>query len=658
MEPGLQLTLASRQMAMPVDKTVVPNVWLYVGEMNDCTPFSLLFHAIRFNAVFEGNINAELRGDYIFRADLRGSLQLEINGHMVLEDERKLDGLTPASKPVRLDKGPNRIKATFTNPGQGDSILRLEWSEKGRYFSPIPNAALDHEKSPTEIEKAQLHLGRELFLERRCAKCHTVSRASHAAPELSMDAPTFEGIGARRNFEWMSRWILDPKTIRPMAEMPKLLHGAQAKEEATAIAAHLATLKNDPATSKAVINTPAAAPTAEPKKADEPSEATDTKPLFERLHCIGCHNPPASADPDPKKIPLKHVGEKFAPGKLAEFLRAPEAHFAWIRMPNFRLSAAEANEIANWLLADAPKAKAVSAPTDAATLERGKSLVQSSGCLNCHNLTLENKFKAPALSAFASSTTKITSSAACIGTAPFADFGFAPEEKKAVQAFVGWTPETHLHHVPADFAERQTRLLNCAACHGQVEGFPPLEILGGKLKPEWSAKFIAGEIAYKPRGVKHPNGGHWLEMRMPSFKSRAAWLAEGLAAQHGYPTNTPAELPVNLEMAKLGQKLVGKDGGLSCISCHAVGSLEPTEVFESEGINLARSAERLLPEYYRRWTHNPQSIDPQTKMPMYFDEERSSLPDVLEGDADRQIQAIWEYLRLGSKMPLPSTAPQ
>ena len=57
-------------------------------------------------------------------------------------------------------------------------------------------------------------------------------------------------------------------------------------------------------------------------------------------------------------------------------------------------------------------------------------------------------------------------------------------------------------HVPAEFAERQTRNLNCTACHGQVEGFPPLEILGGKLKPEWAGKFIAGEIGYKPRAVK------------------------------------------------------------------------------------------------------------------------------------------------------------
>lgn len=41
-------------------------------------------------------------------------------------------------------------------------------------------------------------------------------------------------------------------------------------------------------------------------------------------------------------------------------------------------------------------------------------------------------------------------------------------------------------------------------------------------------------------------------------------------------------------------------------------------------------------------------------MPVYFDEEgKSPLADVLGGDADQQLDALWQYLRLGSKMPPP-----
>jgi mono/diheme cytochrome c family protein len=386
----------------------------------------------------------------------------------------------------------------------------------------------------------------------------------------------------------------------------------------------------------------------------------ESKPLFERLHCIGCHNSPDGKDEDPKKMPLKQVGEKFAAGKLPEFLRAPERNYEWIRMPNFRLTSAEAKELSEFLLKSANPLKEVPAP-EAALIERGKGLVQSAGCLQCHSLKLENKLASPDFAKLAAAAKSDRSKATkrdCLGATPFADYSFTAEEKSALGAFIARGEESLARHVPAEFAARQTRDLNCTGCHGQAEGFPPLEILGGKLKPEWMAQFIGGEVSYKPRAEKHPRGESWLEMRMPAFKSRATLLAEGLSEQQGYPPRSPTEPATNADLAKFGQKLVGKDGGFSCISCHGAGALEATEVFESEGINLAYSAERLLPQYYRRWVRNPLSIDPQTKMPVYFDEGKSPLTDILDGDAEKQIDAVWQYLRLGEKMPLPNTGAQ
>ncbi len=233
-------------------------------------------------------------------------------------------------------------------------------------------------------------------------------------------------------------------------------------------------------------------------------------------------------------------------------------------------------------------------------------------------------------------------------------FGFSAEERAALQAFGKTDFQSLNRHAPVEFVERQTRVLNCTACHGQQEGFPPLPILGGKLRPEWVTAFIGGEIPYKPRNETHPKGETWLEARMPAFRSRAKFLAEGLAAQHGFAPRTAPNAKPDPELVKIGQKLVGKDGGFSCVSCHGVGSLAATDVFESEGINLIYSADRLLPEYYRRWVRNPLSIDPQTKMPAYFEEGRSPLTEILDGDAEKQITAIWQYLLLGEKMPAPS----
>lgn len=645
-ELGLQVTFRSGDQSKETDVTTAPTIAFYVEAGKPATPF---VQGGKFSAVWEGFVSADLRSDFFFQAEVNGSLKLEINGTVVMEAAAS-GGASPLSKPIQLKKGANAIKATFISPEKGDALLRLGWTEKGIFTSPIPMSVLSH-TSTLELERAaQMRLGRELFLEHRCVKCHGERLSDASAPELKMDAPSFEGIGARRNYEWMARWILNPKAMRPDAHMPKVPRGPKAKEEAEAMAAYLFSLKSG------VDASAADAKTAETKLANpSPAQNGEQKPLFERLHCAACHNAPDAQEVDPKKISLRHVAEKFSAGKLAEFLRAPEAHYGWTRMPNFKLNAVEAGELAEFLLARADKANGLAAPTNGAILDRGKKLVQTSGCLNCHGLKLENKFSAPGLASLSARWQQ-----GCLAAEPKPDskapeFSFSAAEREALQAFGGTDRASLSRHAPAEFAERQTRALNCAECHGKVDGFPLLEILGGKLKPEWSAKFIAGEIPYKPRAEKHPRGEPWLEARMPAFKSRATLLASGLAAQHGFPPQTPAEPPLDMDLAKLGQKLVGKDGGFSCTSCHGAGPMEALEVFESEGINMAYSAERLLPAYYRRWMRNPLSIDPQTKMPAYFEEGKSPLTEVLDGDAEKQIMAIWQYLRLGDKMPAPGT---
>ena len=123
---------------------------------------------------------------------------------------------------------------------------------------------------------------------------------------------------------------------------------------------------------------------------------------------------------------------------------------------------------------------------------------------------------------------------------------------------------------------------------------------------------------------------------------------------HGFPPVTPPEPPADPELAKVGQKLIGVDGGFSCISCHSVGAVKATQVFESEGVNFAYPAARIQRAYFERWMRNPLRIEPQTKMPVYFQEDGSSpLPDVLGGDTAKQLEAFWQFFRLGDKVTPP-----
>lgn len=645
------------------DTMVLPNLWLYVEAGKPAAPF---IPAGRFTATFEGLIIGELRANYIFKAEeLSGSLKLEINNTVVLDSS----GPAALSAPIQINKGPNVIKATFTPPARGDAFMRVGWTEKGTNVNPIPNLWIAHVITP-ELQKAQsLHLGRELFLENRCVRCHT-EKFTSPVPDLAMDAPSFPGMGARRNQDWLADWVLDPKSTRASVHMPKLLHGATAKQDAQAIAAYLASLTSDSPTKpnisavasqseKAVIeiakrsgvNAKATAGDGSEQPVDQNQER---KPIFERLHCVSCHNAPDQSDVDVAKISLKHVASKFREGKLAEFLMAPEQHFEWIRMPNFKLAPAEAKELAEFLLKHSDKAETKSAPSNKALIERGKQLVQNTGCVNCHAATgLENKYRAPALS-------KLNKDArGCLAEKRDArskapDFSFSARERQALLAFVKTDFSSLSRHAPLEFASRETRLLSCAACHGHIELVPGFDVLGGKVKPEWAAGFLAGE-PFKVRADLHPKGELWVEARMPAFRSRAKWLAEAMAMQQGYPPKTPAEPPVDEEAAKIGHKMVGKDNGLSCISCHAVNEMPALEVFESEGINLGLSSARLLKPYFFRWMRSPLAIDPTTKMPAYFEDGRSALTDYYDGDAEKQINALYEYIRQSEKMAAPAT---
>jgi hypothetical protein len=224
----------------------------------------------------------------------------------------------------------------------------------------------------------------------------------------------------------------------------------------------------------------------------------------------------------------------------------------------------------------------------------------------------------------------------------------------------------------ADFAERQVRGLNCIACHaldvlpdtwsslkGEIEAIqgtaarddlvgdqsrPSLTWAGEKLRGDWMAKFIAGRVEEKPRP--------WLAARMPSFgELRSRLLAEGLAQQHGVrPTDEP-EPPVDHELAKVGQRLVGKEKGFSCVTCHAVGTSPAISPFEAYGPNFVQTSQRMRHDFYTRWVRSPQRYEPGTRMPQYADMEgKTSFRDVFDGDAAKQFEAIWQYLRQGEKM--------
>jgi len=614
--PGLAVTYAAGGAS---DLAVLPNVALHVAAGEPATPF---LPVGKFTTTWDGLLSVDLRGDYQFIAELSGAVKVEANGAVVYESDGRS---TEPSKSVRLSKGTNAFKVSYAAPAAGDAFLRLWWIPRGSFKQPIAEGQLSHRATDTLTKSLAARAGRGLVFEKRCTHCHTIPDATKGSPELAYDAPTFEGIGSRRGQAWMAKWIADPKAGRATARMPRMVHGATAAQDAADLAAFLATLKNGEAALK--------------EKPASPELIDAGRELSDKLHCAVCHSLPGS-EADPKRPALKHVKRKFPAGILAAFLQKPDAHYAWSRMPNFKLTPDEAAALATWFNADAD------APADAPTgnADHGRKLAQTTGCLNCHSLKLENQFKAKPLAELATADwTKGCVAEKEEGRAPF--YALTADERAALAAFAAMDRGSLGRHAPAEYAQRQTAVLQCTHCHGAIDGFPRLDHLGGKLRPEWAAQFIAGTADYKPRD--------WIEARMPAFANRGALLAHGLAALHGYPPKTPTEGPVDPAEVKIGQKLVSSDGGFSCMACHAVGEFGATQVFESAGINFAYTGERMLKPYYVRWLLNPTFIDPQTKMPVYFSDNASPLTDMHGGDVQKQLEAMWHYLRMGRKIPPP-----
>jgi mono/diheme cytochrome c family protein len=618
---GLQLTVSA---GGATDHSLWPGVQLYVPAGEPASPF---VPPGAFTATWSGFVTSELRAEYILDAEAAGEVKVEVNGTPVFSGTG--DGVQPVKGgPVKLNKGANALKVEFKSPAHGDAFVRLFWSNKETPRNPLPVSVLSHDSSPALQTAGLLHAGRELLAEARCVQCHTTATGGMA--ELAADAPVLTGIGSRRREAWLARWIENPAALRPGTPMPQVFHGPEAKAKAAAVAAYLASLKG-------------AAPAAVPE-----ADAAAGKALYEKLLCASCHNPPDGAASEPGKISQKLVKAKFAPGALAAFLLRPEAHFAWIRMPNFRLTTEEAAQLAAYLEGAADAPFEAPAAAEAAVIEQGRALVASSGCVNCHALEgVKSSLTAKPLAELGADRW----TAGCVADAP-ADGSKAPRytltegQRAGLRAFAATDRSALGRQTSADFLNRQSVHLNCAECHGKHEGFPAWELLGGKLKPEWAARFIGGTETWKPRT--------WLEARMPAFPAYAAHLGQGLATRHGLPPKTAPDPAGAAEDAEKGRKLTSASGGFSCVSCHGVADYAATAVFEAPGINLAHSFERLQPDYFRRWLRSPLSIDPTTKMPVYFDEEgKSPLPEYYDGDGPKTLGAVWEYLRLASKMPKP-----
>ncbi|MBM3962440.1 MAG: cytochrome c, partial [Planctomycetes bacterium] len=453
-----------------------------------------------------------------------------------------------------------------------------------------------------------------------------------------------------------------PHAVEPGTPMPDLLHGRSDRDRTEAAANLAAYLQSFAAA-------PAGAPAAAP--ASDAAAIADGRTLFHEIGCAACHAP-RDADggelPLPGSTPMAPLAAKYTHATLTAFLLAPHEARPARRMPDLRLAPAEAHALANFLLAGGSDAATTDrAPTapDPARVAAGRAEFAARGCAHCHPLADPLRDASPS----ASPLHALDPTRGCLSgaTGPWPHYALTDAQRADLAAVVGANaaPPTADEHLQRQLAGR-----GCTACHtrddwakladarqsffvsaelslGQDGRLPPtLTGVGAKLQPQWLRDAIAHGQNERP----------YLRTRMPGF---GAALADDLAARFAATDTLPpiALLPLPAEgdprhqERELGRTLVG-DKAMNCITCHTfagdrAGSMAAIDL-------VATTGQRLRPEWFAHFLRDPVRFRPDTLMPRFFVDGKSTRPEHADGDADRQIAAMWHYLAEGRNVGKPS----
>jgi mono/diheme cytochrome c family protein len=320
---------------------------------------------------------------------------------------------------------------------------------------------------------------------------------------------------------------------------------------------------------------------------------------------------------------------------------------------------------------------------DQALAEKGRALFARVGCASCHTFRDESTppsrpivstLSAPSLAALAVAA-RAGGREGCIALS-HADSGLvyrlSDRQRAALRAALRVLGEGSLPAPgPRVQLVRTLTAFNCYACHvrdriGGVEEArqefftttqkemgdegripPSLDGVGAKLQPAYLKKYLDTGLKDRP----------YMLTRMPRFGAGNVEPAlSAFAALDAIKTDqavVPVPVPEFSESPRrvksVGRFLVGGEA-LGCIKCHTFKGIEAEGV---QGVDLTVLTRRLRREWFHRYLVDPQAYRPGTRMPGAWPGGKTLLPQVLEGDSSKQIEAIWRFLADGSNADEP-----
>ena len=317
---------------------------------------------------------------------------------------------------------------------------------------------------------------------------------------------------------------------------------------------------------------------------------------------------------------------------------------------------------------------------DKAKSAAGKIHFQALGCASCHEMKIDGAdLKSTATPAKPISELDLQGGCLSAGQAAV-EFGLTDHQIKCLTAAIKEiknSPATPAN--PEQVIHEKLLTLNCYACHnretedsilggvvditgdsfevfGRKDWFtgtqvemgdegqhpPALKSAGSKLNPRWLNKVLNEGIKSRP----------YMLTRMPMFGGKKVFgeLVDELIAID--KLTDPAEVTQTEPEAKIkahGRFLAGEEA-LSCIKCHSFGKFQATGI---QAIDLTTMTKRLSKDWFQAYMLKPSKFRRGTRMPESWPGGKSFYPDILDGDAPKQIDALWTYLADGEKAPKP-----
>ncbi|PQO37915.1 c-type cytochrome [Blastopirellula marina] len=297
--------------------------------------------------------------------------------------------------------------------------------------------------------------------------------------------------------------------------------------------------------------------------------------------------------------------------------------------------------------------------------DKGRIQFVSLGCASCHSMS---NVKADPMVLQGPGLADLDTAKGCLAESPakVPNYQLTEGQRHSLAAAIAHRKQSDLQPwEPEQQVRRHLATFNCYACHqrddiggvnpelnvffhttqaemGDEGRIPPtLHGVGAKLSPTWMKKVLSEGAKDRP----------YMQTVMPNFGyANVGGLAPLFASLDTLPAHPPIEIPETEGRIKAtGRHMVG-DKVFGCIKCHTFAGEKASGV---QGIDMTLMTRRLNHDWFLAYVMDPPRFRKGTRMPTAWPNGKSVMRNILGGDADQQVEAIWRYLQDGKEAAKP-----